>query len=29
MMESQFPNLDALLRYASHLLQKKNVNLQN
>jgi hypothetical protein len=27
MMESQFPTLDALLRYASHLLQKANVNL--
>jgi hypothetical protein len=23
MMESQFPNLDPLLRYASHLLPKK------
>jgi hypothetical protein len=29
MMESQFPNLDAFLRYASHLLPKANVNLQN
>ncbi len=29
MMEHQFPNLDALPKYATHLLQKANVELYN
>jgi hypothetical protein len=29
MMNSQFPNLNALPKYATHLLQKPNVEFQN